>query len=334
MKQPCAIISGARGQDASYLAEILLEKNYRVVGINRRSSARDSANWRIAHLMSNPNYIVELGDITDSGSINRIVATYQPDEFYNLAAQSFVGASWNEPYHTLIVNAGGVVNCLEALRQVKPDTKFYQASTSELYGKVQETPQTETTPFYPRSPYGFAKLAGYWATVNYRESYGIHATNGILFNHESPRRGLEFVTRKITDAAAKIKLGIPTGYTKRADELPLGNIESKRDWGHSRDFMQAAWLMLQEEVPNDYVVATGKLHSIRDLLDKAFGHLGLDWRNHVTKDEKFWRPAEVDLLLGDPTKIKKLLGWEPSYNFHALVVDMVDSDLRRLRGKA
>jgi len=325
----CALITGITGQDGSYLAEILLEKGYRVVGIARRVSA--DREWRIKHLRDNKNFMLESGDITDSGSITRIVRAYQPDEFYNLAAQSFVGASWKEPYHTGMVTGMGVTVCLEALRNEKQDCKFYQASSSEMFGKVYEIPQTELTPFHPRSPYGVAKVYGYWITRNYRESYGMFATNGILFNHESPRRGLEFVTRKITDAAAKIKLGIPTGYTNRPDELPLGNILSKRDWGHARDFMEAAHLMLQQDEPDDYVIATGKVHSIEDLLNVAFTKLGLNWKNHVTRDERFWRPAEVDLLLGDSSKARTKLGWEPRHTFGMLVDDMVEADLRRHR---
>jgi GDPmannose 4,6-dehydratase len=297
MMSKTAIITGARGQDASYLAEILLEKDYTVIGINRRASAQTQANWRIDHLLNNPNYIVELGDITDSGSINRLVSKYNPDEFYNLAAQSFVGASWNEPYHTFIVNGCGVLICLEALRHLAPGCKFYQASTSELFGKVKETPQSEDTPFHPRSPYGVAKCAGYWTTVNYRESYGIHASNGILFNHESPRRGIEFVTRKITDAAAKIKIA-------GGGSVSLGNLDSKRDWGHARDYMDAAWLMLQQDEPDDYVVSTGETHSIQDLLEVAFSKVGLDWEKHVT---------------------------QPAYDFKSLIEEMVEEDLKRNR---
>jgi len=255
-----------------------------------------------------------------------LVSKYQPDEFYNLAAQSFVGASWNEPLHTLAVNAGGVFNCLEALRNVKPDTKFYQASTSEMFGKVRETPQKETTPFHPRSPYGVAKVCGYWATRNYRESYGMFTTNGILFNHESPRRGLEFVTRKITNAAARI-------YSSGSGRLGLGNIDSQRDWGHARDYMEAAYLMLQQDTPDDYIIATGKTHSIRDLLDVAFGTLGLDWEEYVYIDERFVRPAEVDLLLGDATKAREQLGWKPAYDFGSLIEEMVLQDLERIRGQ-
>lgn len=316
----CAIITGATGQDASYLADILLEKNYKVVGISRRRSTE--GDWRIAHLYNHPNYFYEQGDITDSGSIVRIVREYQPDEFYNLAAQSHVGISFKEPYHTGLVTGLGVTVCLEALRNEKPDTRFYQASSSEMFGKVRETPQTETTAFYPRSPYGVAKVYGHWLSRNYRDSYNMFCANGILFNHESPRRGIEFVTRKVTDAAAKIKLG-------RADKLILGNLDPRRDWGHAKDYMEAAWLMLQQDTPDDFVISTGKTHSIKDLLDVAFGNINLDWRDYVVQDPKFMRPAEVDVLLGDSTKAKEILGWKPRYNFESLINEMVGADLER-----
>lgn len=315
-----AVITGVNGQDGSYLADILLEKGYRVVGVTRRRSVGGLDN--VQHVQGNPNFILERGDITDSGSLHSIVDKWQPDEFYNLAAQSFVGLSWKEPYHTGQVTGLGVLNCLEALRHVKPDTKFYQASSSEMFGKVRETPQRESTPFHPRSPYGVAKVYGYWITTNYRESYGMFACNGILFNHESPRRGLEFVTRKITDAAARIK-------HNGGGRLGLGNLDSRRDWGHARDYMEAAWLMLQQDTPDDYVVATGKAHSIRDLLDAAFEAVDLNWEDYVYVDERFVRPAEVDLLLGDSTKAREQLGWQPKYDFRALVEEMVKSDLER-----
>jgi GDPmannose 4,6-dehydratase len=318
----CAIITGVTGQDGSYLADILLEKGYIVIGMSRRRSG--GGDWRIKHLEDNPNFILEFADVTDSGSLHRLVEKYGPDEFYNLAAQSFVGLSWKEPIHTGRVTALGVTNCLEALRNVKKDTKFYQASSSEMFGKVQETPQKESTPFYPRSPYGVAKLYGYWITRNYRESYDMFTCNGILFNHESPRRGLEFVTRKITDGAASIKLGLQ-------DKLGLGNIEAKRDWGHAYDFMQAAHLMLQQDNPDDFVVATGKAHSIRDLLEVAFGAMDLDWRNHVYQDKRYWRPAEVDILLGDSSKARRELDWEPTYDFDTLIKEMVMEDYKRIR---
>lgn len=318
-----AVITGVNGQDGSYLSDILLEKDYRVVGISRRRSIGGLDN--IQHLLDHPNFILERGDITDSGSLCNIVEEWQPDEFYNLAAQSFVGLSWKEPYHTGRVTGLGVLNCLEALRHVKPDTRFYQASSSEMFGKVRETPQRETTPFHPRSPYGCAKVYGYWITRNYRESYGMFTTNGILFNHESPRRGLEFVTRKITHAAARI-------FLDGGGRLGLGNLDSKRDWGHARDYMDAAHLMLQQDTPGDYVIATGKAYSIRDLLNEAFGSLDLDWSEYVYVDERYVRPAEVDILLGDSTKARQELGWTPKYDFKALIQEMVEGDLEALRG--
>jgi len=314
----CAIITGATGQDASYLADILLKKNYKVVGISRRRSTE--GDWRIKHLYNHPNYFYEQGDITDSGSITRIVREQQPDEFYNLAAQSHVGISFKEPYHTGLVTGLGVTVCLEALRNEKPDTRFYQASSSEMFGKVRETPQTETTSFYPRSPYGVAKVYGHGISVNYRDSYDMFCANGILFNHESPRRGLEFVTRKITSAVANIT-------HRMQKELRLGNLDSKRDWGHAKDYMEAAWLMLQQDKPDDFVIATGKTHSIRDLLDVAFGHVNLDWKDYVVQDPKFMRPSEVDLLLGDSSKAREILGWKPKYDFESLIKEMVDEDL-------
>lgn len=319
-----AVITGITGQDGSYLADILLTKGYNVVGFSRRRSG--GGDWRIKHLSSHPKFTLEQGDITDSGSIYRVIEKYGPDEFYNLAAQSFVGLSWKEPFHTGTVTAMGVTNCLEALHLIKPDCKFYQASSSEMFGKVKETPQNEETPFHPRSPYGVAKVYGYWITRNYRESYGMFAANGILFNHESPRRGIEFVTRKITDAAAKIAA---TG----GGTVALGNLDPKRDWGHAKDYMEAAWLMLQKDSPDDYVISSDETHSIRELLDVAFGHLDLDWRNHVVQDPKFMRPAEVDLLLGDSTKARGELGWRPQYGFESLIVEMVEQDYFRHKGK-
>lgn len=318
---PIAIITGANGQDGSYLSDILLEKGYTVVGVSRRRSVGGLDN--IEHLLDNDSFNLVKGDITDSGSLIRIIKEWQPDEFYNLAAQSFVGLSWKEPIHTSNVTGLGVLRCLEAIYHVKPDTKFYQASSSEMFGKVRETPQTENTPFHPRSPYGVAKVFGYWVTRNYRESYGMFACNGILFNHESPRRGLEFVTRKITDAASRIKLS-------SGGRLGLGNLEAKRDWGHARDYMEAAWLMLQQDQPDDYVIASGETHSIRELLEEAFGHLGLDWQDFVYVDKEFYRPAEVDVLLGDATKAREVLGWQPKYTFSKLIKEMVDSDLHKL----
>ena len=316
--QRCAIISGVTGQDGSFLSDILLEKGYKVIGLSRRRSG--GGDGRIKHLLGNENFILEFGDVTDSGSLHRIIDKYAPDYFFNLAAQSFVGLSWNEPVHTANATAIGVLNCLEAIRDVKKDTKFYQASSSEMFGKVAETPQCETTPFYPRSPYGVSKLFGYWITRNYRESYGMFATNGILFNHESPRRGIEFVTKKITKAAAEI-------YVNRGGTLALGNLDSVRDFGHAKDYMEAAWLMLQHDKPDDFVISTGVGHTIKDLLDTAFGYLNLDWRQYVVQDPRFMRPAEVDLLLGDSTKAREILGWKPKYDFKTLIEEMVRADL-------
>jgi len=317
-----AVITGITGQDGSYLAEILLKKGYQVIGMSRRRSG--GGDWRIRHLYETSGFVLEQGDVTDSGSLHRIISKYQPDEFYNLAAQSFVGLSWKEPVHTGVVTALGVTNCLEALYLIKQDCRFYQASSSEMFGKVREMPQNEETHFYPRSPYGVAKVYGYWITRNYRESYGMHASNGVLFNHESPRRGLEFVTRKITDAAARI-------YFAGGGTVALGNLDSRRDWGHAKDYMEAAWLMLQQDEPGDFVIATGKAHSIRDLLTVSFGHLGLNWQDHVRQDEKYMRPAEVDILLGDANKARVELGWEPMYNFESLIKEMVDEDVTRHR---
>lgn len=317
-----AIITGITGQDGSYLADFLLEKNYKVIGVSRRRSG--GGDWRIKHLYEHHNFIFEQGDITDSGSITRIVKKYKPDEFYNLAAQSFVKASFDEPYHTGLVTGLGVTVCLEAIRNEKPDTKFYQASSSEMFGKVKETPQKESTPFYPRSPYGVAKVYGYWLSRNYRDSYNMFCTNGILFNHESPRRGIEFVTRKITDAVAQIKLGL-------SSRLSLGSLDPRRDWGHAKDYVEAAWLMLQQDKPDDFVISTGKTHSIKDLLDVAFEHVNLNWKDFIFQDPKFMRPAEVDLLLGDNTKAKETLGWTPKYDFESLIIEMVEADLRRYK---
>lgn len=317
-----AVVTGITGQDGSYLAELLLSKGYRVIGVSRRRSG--GGDWRIEHLRNHENFILENGDVLDSGSLYRIIEKHGPDEFYNLAAQSFVGLSWQEPVHTGEVTALGVTRCLEAIRDVKRDTKFYQASSSEMFGKVVETPQRESTPFHPRSPYGVAKIYGHWITRNYRESYGMFACNGILFNHESPRRGLEFVTRKITDAAARIKVA-------GGGRLALGRLDPKRDWGHAKDYMEAAYLMLQQDAPDDYVVATGETHSIEEFLYETFSYLDLDWRDYVYQDEKFVRPAEVDLLVGDSTKAREMLGWKPAYDFRSLVREMVDADLERVK---
>jgi GDPmannose 4,6-dehydratase len=318
-----ALITGITGQDGSYLAELLLEKGYRVYGLVRRSSTVTFE--RIQHIQ----HRIELlpGDLTDQNSLLYALQQCDPDEVYNLAAQSFVQTSWNQPVLTGDVTALGVTRMLEAIRVHNPRVRFYQASSSEMFGKVQAVPQREDTPFYPRSPYGVAKVYGHWITVNYRESYGMFAVSGILFNHESPRRGLEFVTRKVTDGAARIKLGL-------AEKLHLGNLDAQRDWGFAGDYVRAMWLMLQSEEPRDYVVATGETHSVRELVEAAFDHVGLDWREHVVQDERFMRPAEVDLLVGDPAKAREELGWEPEVGFRELVRMMVDADLERLRPAA
>jgi GDPmannose 4,6-dehydratase len=314
-----ALITGITGQDGSYLAELLLEKGYRVCGLVRRSSTVTFE--RIQHIQDR----VELlsGDLTDQNSLYYALEQSNPDEVYNLAAQSFVQTSWTQPVLTGDVTALGVTRMLEAIRIFNRKIRFYQASSSEMFGKVQEVPQVEDTPFYPRSPYGVAKVYGHWATVNYRESYGIYAVSGILFNHESPRRGLEFVTRKVTDGAARIKHGL-------ADKLHLGNLDARRDWGFAGDYVKAMWLMLQQDEPRDYVVATGETQSVQDLVAAAFEHAGLDWREHVVLDERFVRPAEVDLLIGDPSKARQELGWSPEVGFGELVRMMVDADLERL----
>jgi GDPmannose 4,6-dehydratase len=318
-----ALITGISGQDGSYLAEFLLDKGYRVVGTVRRSSAPNL--WRIEHLLDK----VELrpADLLDQLSIVRLVEDVQPDELYNLAAMSFVPASWDTPLLTGEFNSQGVTRVLEAIRQVKPDTRFYQASSSEMYGKVRAVPQSEDTPFHPRSPYGVSKVFGHYITVNYRESYGMFACSGILFNHESPRRGLEFVTRKVTDGVARIKLGL-------ADSLLLGNLDARRDWGFAGDYIKAMWLMLQQATPDDFVVATGETHPVRELVQIAFQHVGLDWEKYVKVDPRFLRPAEVDLLIGDPTKARTQLGWQQDVDFPGLVTMMVDADVARLEKSA
>ncbi|MFC3771465.1 GDP-mannose 4,6-dehydratase [Paenibacillus sp. GCM10012303] len=312
-----ALITGVTGQDGSYLAELLLEKGYKVFGLRRRTSSPIMEN--IHHIKNEIEFIE--GDLLDQGSLIHSVRQSNPDEVYNLAAQSFVGTSWVQPVLTGQSTAIGVTNMLEAVRLTKPEAKFYQASSSEMFGKVVETPQKETTPFYPRSPYGVAKVYGHWITVNYRESFDMFATSGILFNHESPRRGVEFVTRKVTDAVARIKLGMQK-------ELRMGNLDAKRDWGFAGDYVKAMWLMLQQDQADDYVIATGETHTVEELVEIAFGHVGLNWRDYVVVDPKFVRPAEVDLLLGDPTKAKKKLGWELEVGFEQLVTMMVESDLR------
>src|ERR687883_84697 len=301
---PTALITGITGQDGSHLAELLLEKGYRVVGIVRRSST--TPYERISHLVDRVELVS--ADLLDQTSLTDVVTEYNPDEIYNLAAQSFVQTSWNQPVLTGEFTALGVTRMLEAMRKAAPKARFYQASSSEMFGKVHESPQSETTPFYPRSPYGVAKVYGHWITVNYRESFKLYAVSGILFNHESPRRGLEFVTRKVTDGVARIKLGL-------ARELRLGNLDARRDWGFAGDYVEAMWRMLQQDRPDDYVVAMGETHTVREFVEIAFDHAGLDWRKHVVVDPAFIRPAEVDLLLADPTRSRRVLGWEPEVSF-------------------
>ena len=317
---PKALITGITGQDGSYLAEFLLEQGYDVIGMVRRTS---TINFhRIAHIQN--KLIIVPGDLLDEISLIHILEEHRPDEIYNLAAQSFVQTSWNQPVFTGEVTALGVTRILDAIRLIDPKIRFYQASSSEMFGKVVEVPQRETTPFYPRSPYGVAKVYGHWITINYRESYDLHATSGILFNHESPRRGLEFVTRKITHHVAKIKLGM-------TNELRLGNLDSRRDWGFAGDYVRAMWLMLQQGAPDDFVIATNETHSVEEFLTEAFGYVNLDWHDYVVQDPRFMRPAEVDLLVGDASKAGKALGWEPSVTFAELVHMMVDADIKLLQ---
>jgi GDPmannose 4,6-dehydratase len=315
---PTALITGITGQDGSYLAEFLLEKGYRVVGVVRRSST--TPYERIGHLIDRIEMIS--ADLLDQHSLVEAVAACQPDEIYNLAAQSFVQTSWTQPVLTGEFTGLGVTRMLEAHRKAAPEARFYQASSSEMFGKVVESPQRESTPFYPRSPYGVAKVYGHWITVNYRESYDLYAVSGILFNHESPRRGLEFVTRKVTDGVARIKLGL-------AKELRLGNLDARRDWGFAGDYVEAMWLMLQKDTPEDYVIGTGRTWSVRELCEIAFGAVGLDYRDYVVQDERFFRPAEVDLLVADPTKAHEQLGWHPRVSFQQLIEMMVEADLAR-----
>ncbi len=314
-----AIITGITGQDGSYLAELLLSKGYEVVGVVRRSSSPNY--WRIQSVLDRVQ--LRPADLLDQLSLIRLVDEEQPDEFYNLAAMSFVPASWDQPMLTGEFNAQGVTRVLEAIRQVNPKIRFYQASSSEMFGKVREVPQTELTPFYPRSPYGVSKAFAHYITVNYRESYDLYAVSGMLFNHESPRRGLEFVTRKVTDGVARIKLGL-------ADTLSLGNLDTRRDWGYAADYVRAMWLMLQQAHADDFVIATGISHSVRELVEVAFGHVGLDWRKYVGLDPGLIRPAEVEHLIGDSTKARGQLGWEPTVDFTGLVTMMVDADLDRV----
>lgn len=320
-KKKKALVTGVTGQDGSYLAELLLEKGYEVYGLVRRSSTESGG--RIEHIIDKLKIIQ--GDLLDQHSLDEAIRESQPDEVYNLAAQSFVPTSWNQPVLTGEFTGIGVTKMLEAIHHYgKKGARFYQASSSEMFGKVQTVPQNEETPFYPRSPYGVAKVYGHYITVNYRESYGLFAVSGILFNHESPRRGLEFVTKKITDTAVKIKLGL-------ANELLLGNLESRRDWGFAGDYVYAMWLMLQQEKPEDFVIGTGETHSVKEFAEEAFKHLGLDYKKYVKVDKKFWRPAEVDLLISDPSKAKEKLGWEPKVKFKELVSMMVDADMERLK---
>ena len=317
-----ALITGITGQDGSYLAEFLLEKGYDVIGVVRRTS---TVTFNRIHHIQDELTLVS-GDLLDQGSLIAILSEYRPQEVYNLAAQSFVPASWKQPVFTGGVTALGVTRVLEAIRTVDPTIRFYQASSSEMFGKVREVPQKESTPFYPRSPYGVAKVYGHWITVNYRESYDLFACSGILFNHESPRRGLEFVTRKVTYNVAKIKLGL-------ANQLALGNLDSKRDWGFAGDYVRAMWLMLQQDAPDDYVVGTGETHSVQELCEVAFDRVGLNWRDYVVQDPRFMRPAEVDLLVSDPSKAIAELGWMPKYTFKDLIEMMVDADMALLKAE-
>ncbi len=316
---PKALITGVTGQDGSYLAELLLQKGYEVVGVVRRTSHHSYE--RIEHLLDRIEVVA--ADLLDQHSLTVVLQESRPDEVYNLAAQSYVPTSWTQPVLTGEFTALGVTRILEAIRLAHPVARFYQASSSEMFGKVTQTPQREDTPFYPRSPYGVAKVYGHWITVNYRESYGLYAVSGILFNHESPRRGIEFVSRKVTDGVARIKLGM-------AREIRLGNLDARRDWGFAGDYVEAMWRMLQREGPQDYVVGTGEAHSVRELVEVAFAHVGLDWRTHVVSDPKYYRPAEVDVLIADPSKACRELGWAPRIGFAELVRMMVDADLERL----
>jgi GDPmannose 4,6-dehydratase len=319
-----ALLTGITGQDGAYLSQFLLGKGYEVFGVIRRSSHRGVEDHRLRWLGVADKVTLLDGDMGDLSSLVRIVKEVQPDEIYNLAAQSFVASSWRQPIHTASITAVGVTNILEAMRAEKPDARFYQASSSEMFGLIQQEMQSEKTPFYPRSPYAVAKLYGHWITVNYRESFGFHASSGILFNHESPLRGIEFVTRKVTDAVARIKLGKQT-------ELRLGNIDAKPAWGHARDYVQMMWMMLQQDTPDDYVVATGRTTTVRDMCRIAFEHVGLDMGKHVIIDPAFYRPAEVDVLLGDPTKAREKLGWTPKTTLEEMIREMVDADLERVR---
>ena len=319
---PTCLITGVTGQDGAYLSQLMLEKGYRVVGMMRRSASSDVVGERLRWLGILDQVELVDGNMIDLASLIRVIQTFQPDEVYNLAAQSFVAASWNQPLVTGQVTGLGTANLLEAIRFTKPDARFYQASSSEMFGLVQAPRQNETTPFYPRSPYAVAKLYAHWMTINHRESFGMHASSGILFNHESPLRGIEFVTRKVTDGVARIKLGL-------ARELSLGNLEAQRDWGHARDYVRAMWLMLQQDVPEDYVIATGRTTTIRELCRIAFGHVGLTYEDHVVTRSDLIRPAEVDVLLGDADKARRRLGWQPTISLEEMIAEMVEADLAR-----
>ena len=322
MSAKTAVVTGITGQDGAYLAAMLLEKGYRVVGIVRRSSHSGVATHRLDWLGITDSVELVDGDLLDLGGLCRTLQEVKPTEVYNLAAQSFVKTSWHQPTLTAQATGVGVVNVLEAVRLEAPEARFYQASSSEMYGLIQEPRQSEATPFYPRSPYAAAKLFGHWMTVNYRESFGMHASSGILFNHESPLRGLEFVTRKVTDGAARIKLG-------QAKTLAMGNMDAQRDWGHAKDYVRAMWLMLQQDTPDDYVVATGRTSTVREMVRIAFEHVGLNWEDHIVFDPQFMRPAEVDVLLGEPAKAKAALGWEATITMEEMIREMVDADLKR-----
>ena len=323
-RQKRALITGITGQDGAYLAELLVSKGYHVTGLARRSSHSGIDDHRLRWLGIADKVEIVDGNLRDLSGLIRSVQTHKPDEIYNLAAQSFVKTSWQQPILTAEITGIGVLNMLEATRIAAPEAHFYQASSSEMYGLIQQPEQSESTPFYPRSPYAVAKLFGHWSTVNYRESFGLHASSGILFNHESPLRGIEFVTRKVTDGAARIKLGL-------ASELRMGNMDAKRDWGHAKDYVRAMWLMLQQDKPDDYVVATGRTVTVMDMVNIAFRHLGLDPADYIVPDERFMRPAEVDVLLGDPAKAKAKLGWEATITLEQMIVEMVEADVVRLR---
>ncbi|MFZ4072165.1 MAG: GDP-mannose 4,6-dehydratase [Caulobacterales bacterium] len=322
-----ALITGVTGQDGAYLSHFLLNKGYEVFGLARRSSSFGFNVERLKWLGVADRVPLVDGDLTDLSSLVRAIKNTQPDEVYNLAAQSFVATSWQQPILTADVTGVGALNVLEAVRLVRPEARFYQASSSEMFGKIQEAMQTERTPFYPRSPYAAAKVFAHWTTVNYRESFGMHASSGILFNHESPLRGLEFVTRKVTDGVARIKLGLKS-------VLELGNIDAKRDWGHARDYVQAMWMMLQQDFADDYVIATGRTVTVRNMCEIAFGHVGMDMEKHIVIKKELFRPAEVDILLGDPSKARKAFGWEPSTSLEDMIAEMVDADVHRLAALA